>query len=464
MTNGERIVPGFSIDGNNGAWREQLTEEQRERPTLAATQKAVDEIDELYREQFNPNALYPANVSNEHIKQAAVENPAIFSPYTIVKNENGKLIALPYYVVFGDKLEEVAKWIDAARISTQNSEFRDYLGNVMNELMYGEEYREKTLESWLSMREEPPVDFLGVFSDRYDDKRFGKKFAPQAWTGTIDRQTTNDLQDFTNKQLVIWKDEFAPEGLFVNTNMRLRAQRLSWFGGLARAISGFNSPRRGWSANNQPSEIALRSKYGSKITLFLDSLEDYARFNKIPVLRKIIPTGTRRGWSEEDLVMAGNLLLASHEPSHSLIRRPGDEERLGNTYSTMNEMYSTSLGLAILGRRDDIPEETKNAILAMHFATTVTDLIEFDKNKKRIDYLRGGVIIFNTLIERKAIAIDTSGQIRWDDSRKIFEVLREQAVALEQLIARGDKGMARRWQQADGKLDNVRSLAPIRAA
>src|SRR3970282_2087180 len=94
------------------------------------------------------------------------------------------------------------------------------------------------------------------------------------------------------------------------------------------------------------------------------------RNERLAYLVRIIPRAIREEWDEEQMIEAGMYLIGAHEPSHSFIRRPGDQERFIGMYTYMNEMYATVLGLAIVVMRDNLDDDTKNRILAVHFATT----------------------------------------------------------------------------------------------
>ena len=164
------------------------------------------------------------------------------------------------------------------------------------------------------------------------------------------------------------------------------------------------------------------------------------------------------------MIEAGMYLIGAHEPSHSFIRRPDDQERFGGMYTYMNEMYATVLGLAIVGARDDIDDDTKNRILAVHFATTA-DAYAQRGDPTRRDYLLGFASIFNTLIEERVITIDNEGRIRWDDHRPIFQSFirsSQEKEGLENLITYGTKEMALRLRQADGHFRNLQLLRPFR--
>lgn len=424
--------------------------EERERPTLACTREAVSAIDLVYRVQSR-TLLWPHNVSDKTIDQAAEINPEINSHYTVVRIRDDKLVAESYHEVFAPQLAPVVHWLEAAQV-TSNHRFKDYLRAVVKELQYGEEHHEKAVAAWLSMSEEPYVDFVGGFIDPYEDRRKRKYFA-QGATGTLNPNATRTLQKFTDGQLAVWR-EIAPPHAPKNPKVRVRVDNTERFGGLARIMRP--------SANNLPCEPPLRERYGSKIVIFLPSLMDRLLNERLPLLTRVIPIDARRDWEEEDVIEAGMLLIGAHEPSHSVIRRSNDQDRFGSMYAYINEMYATVLGLAIVGMRNDIRDETKNLILAVQFATITDAYNQRETDRSRKDYLLGFATIFNTLIEDGAIAIDNEGRIRWDDHRTVYKSLAKFQAGIENLITYGNKEMAIRLRTEDGHFRNLQSLRPFR--
>lgn len=426
--------------------------ESRERPVLACTKEAVGGLDLVHRVQAR-TLLWPHNVSDKVIDEAAKIDPRINSHYTVVKSREGTLVAEPYHLVFADQLAPVIHWLEVAAKATSNHRFRDYLRAVSKELNFGEEYHERAIEAWLSMREEPYVDLIAGAADPYEDRRRKRKFSYIGATGTLNPNATQTLQQFTDGQLDGWK-EIVPDYAPRTTRVRVRVDNTERFGGLARIMRP--------SAENLPCEPYLREKYGSKIIIFLPSLLDRLLNERLPLLNRVTPIDIRRGWTDEQLIEAGMFLIGAHEPGHSVIRRPNDQERFGSMYAYMNEMYSTVLGLAILGVRNDISDEVKNRILAVLFATIADAYNQKDVDLSRSDYLLGFATIFNTLIEDEAITIDNEGRIRWDDHRKIYSSFRKFQQSLENLITYGNKEMAIRLRATDGHFINLQLLRPFR--
>lgn len=436
---------------------ESSDEEKKERPVLGCTKEALVSLDWVYQ-QFLTTRLWPHNVPNETLIQAATEDPSIGSHYTIVRLEGSDLKGIPYVVEFEDKLELVAEWVYAASKATKNSGFRTYLEAVSDELIDGEPKHERAIEAWLAMKEEPIIDLVCGFTDRYGDRRFNCKFSPQGWTGKVDRVKTAVVQNHINQQILIWREVLAnlvraPDYVSRNPRIKGRYDLTERFSGLVASMKP--------SANNLPCEQNLRDRYGSKITIFGPSLEYNSLRSRYPLLKKIIPYEARRNWLEEDIREVSVLMICAHESSHSIIRRNRDEERLGNQFAVMNEFYATTLALAILGQREDVTDHLKNVVLGLFFASVVDTLQAHDNgDTSRDDYLPSYAIIFNSLLTRELIKVE-NGTIKWSNYRPIYNEFLELAKGSEAVVADGNKAMVERWRRTDGNFNNLRQLAPF---
>ncbi len=440
-------------------------------PYYGSMLNALDELDTLY-EHFLQVPRWPRQISDRALEDAAKLDPQINSPYTRVRNTPEGLVADPYHEVFKDELLRVVMWVNSARLtaSTQDPALAQYLEAIIDELSFGgEERRKETVRRWLAMDHEPIADLVCGFSDRYDDER-GMKFSPQGWAGILDESETDKLRGFIEKQLAAWA-EITPDYAPKHPVVRGRVNQSVRFAGLARNME--------YSANNMPSEQSLRDEFGAKITV-LPSFYYRLENTILPILGKIIPRQITRGWSPEVLQDAALFGLGAHEVSHSLIRREGDQERLSRDFNYMNEMYAEALGLALIGRRQDLTTQTREQILAAHLASTIARVQEYQKGQdkpnqtpaearreRRIrlskkSYLDGHATIFNTLIERKVIRIDNTGLIRWDNIDDVYSVIDEFArVALEGMARCGDAKMARNLRRTDGGLETVMKTAPL---
>lgn len=441
--------------------------EQGEQPSVYADlELAIQPLDALHGNlHANPNInpFFPHNVSNKAIIEAAVKDPSIFSHYTVVMTSNGLVTTEQFSSVFANQLKPVRRWVSEAASITRDPAFANYLKAVALELELGEEKHEETTEAWLGMDHEPVVDAIIGFFDVYGDNRFNIKHDPHGWVNVLNPELTRELQDFTQSQLEMWRvlaslPEFKnilPPNVPLNPIVKPRAGKDVAFGGLAKVLRP--------SGNSMPCEPSLREKYGSKFTLFMDSLEDRLIKERLPFLKQVIPSETRNMWQEQDFVQAQTLFITAHEISHSINRRPGDQERFRNTYGYMNEMDATIRGLAILGQREDIPEEQKRLILDIMFATFAEALDAYRNKgqKARKTYLDGYETIAENLVESGAVRIDREGYIRYKTA-DVYSQLMKLLLISENDLASCGRNTARKRRGSFEAFPTLERLKPFR--
>lgn len=433
-TQHEAFRPGGGLE-----WHADHRVEGKESATLACTVNAVNEIDHAFEAQKS-DYFYPFGISNEEIKDAARINPAILSHYTVVrKSLDGSFVAIPYSRHYHNELKHVIDWIHTARESTRDKRFGRYLDKLSLELADGEQFHESAVEAWLDRGDEPEVDLVCGPIDRYQDKKFNVKFAFQGWTGRLNREKTQLLHVFLKQQSEVWHElaSMHSPSAALNPKVRIRVDDTHSFGGLVKYLMS--------SANNLPCEQELRDRYGAKITLLEPSFK-HNLIKRVEIMKKIIKYEDRKDWSDTDIEDAGRILLASHEWNHSVIRRNGDDQRLGNEYAYLNEMYATSLGLWMIALRNDISDKMKNIVLGVQLGTIVEAFRE--DNENRASYLNGYKTILNLAVERGLLRIDNSGFIRWDDGNKVLgEIGDDISTQAEMYCVNGTKDMVNRFRR-----------------
>ena len=102
--------------------------------------EASQKIDKIFRLQENDEYrganFYPHDATREEIEKAAAENPKIFSPFTIVKRENGKLTAVDYHKEYSEFLEPTVAILKNAAKITKNSRYRKRLSIKQSPLFH----------------------------------------------------------------------------------------------------------------------------------------------------------------------------------------------------------------------------------------------------------------------------------------------------------------------------------------
>lgn len=345
-------------------------------------------------------------------------------PYTrVVRDARGQLHAIPYELAYKSELAPVISTLQREVLPNAEIVQTPYVSAIMQALNSGE--HERSVEEWLRMSKEPKIDALIGFYDRYTDRLLNRKFFAEVWVGILNDEATARSQDTVDRLLAIWKkQDLNPRSL--SPLIRVRIDHTTMFGGQAAVYN--------WTANNMPCQTEWREKYGSKFVVFQPNFEDKLKFERIPIMTKIADFEQKQMVTQDRLFDLSLMYYFGHEVCHPLIRRPDDEERLAENYSTLSEMYCTTLGMQLLNQLE-LTDEDRNYLIAMLFTSAAENYIHARAGKRK-EYEKGSRAIFNYLFEEGAIKVE-SGYVRWSSPNRVFAKIADLNIGLEKIAANG---------------------------
>lgn len=380
---------------------------------LNTTERALRAFAGVYAAQEDdryPGAnFYPPDASREQILEAAAKNPAILSPYTVVRRDRrGELYAIPYHEAYKDEVKPVVALMrDASHITDDIPQSR-YLLAVAGALDRGE--HELAAKEWLGIGSEPTIDVLLGYYDRYTDKLLGRKFAAEGWTGILNHPATEHAQIVVDEIINFWMQEETQKVGVKRPRMKVRIDQTTLTAGQAA--------RYDWVANNLPCQQNWRRKYGNKFTILQPNFEEKTIYERYPMLKRLVETERLPDFTPDEILHKALVYYFGHEVSHALTRRIGDEERLGSSFATFSELICITRGLEFMNKLERLTDSDKNLILSMHFAATVAE-IQASRRGNRMEYATAHKIIFNYLYEQGAISLK-DGFVHWQNPDHIL--------------------------------------------
>ncbi|HET7708291.1 MAG TPA: hypothetical protein VFK50_02015 [Sphingomicrobium sp.] len=146
-----------------------------------------DEVDE--DKPFFGNAprpagggFYPADLTKEQFDAYLAANPAeaeaLTDPYTVVKRQGDRLVAVPYSVEYRQWLEPAAKLLEQAAAKTGNASLKKFL-TLRARAFRTDDYFESEM-AWMDL-EGTPIEFVIGPYETYTDKLYGRKTAFEAY-------------------------------------------------------------------------------------------------------------------------------------------------------------------------------------------------------------------------------------------------------------------------------------------
>lgn len=394
---------------------------------------AAESIAPIYEKQENPKYLgsnfYPYNATKEEILEAAVNNPEILSPYTMVeRGKNGNLVGIPYHIKFKTFLEKTAGFLRKAAKLTKNKDFAHRLFLQADALIDGT-YEVSDIY-WITMKPYKIDIAIGPI-DRLDDRLLFKKTSFEAWVGVIDEEKTKKAEIIQHAIYNVRRKSFtASQKANFLDKTHLRVDKTLIFSGMfARGM---------FTSNSLPVDPLLMEKYGIEITFFDTSLDIKFNSQHLPIFERVFEKNFQKDYSVEMLREGSFRNVLLHEIGHSLLRFKDAEARLKELFPVIDELSATIFGIKSCGSlvlKGIMSEKELEAIMIMFICRAFTWWIDSQKQKSVEAFAIGHAIALNHFLMNGAIK-ETDG-ISWPNFSKMFLGIEELADALEALISIG---------------------------
>ncbi len=293
--------------------------------------------------------FYPPDMTKEYFEGYVTGNPDIKSKledtYTVVKQQNDSLIAVPYNEAYKEDLEVVAKYLrEAAAISTEES-FKAYLNQKADDLLANEWYKSDIM--WIDLEGNLLEILIGPY-EVYEDGLFGLKAAYESFVYINDFEEMAKLKAYLD-YLGEMQSLLPVEPKHKNAKIEGLASPLN----VVIEVFAAGDTKSGVQtlAFVLPNEERIREEKGTK-KVFLKNIQE-AKFNKVlvPISKNVL--------SDEDsqhisfYAYFTETLL--HEISHVF----------GSNYITLEDGVETTVRKALADKYSAI-EECKATIVGMH--------------------------------------------------------------------------------------------------
>lgn len=122
--------------------------------------------------------FYPAGLTKEEFDRYLAAHPdeaeALTSPYTVVKRQGDRLVAVPYSQEYKEWLEPAAKLLEQAAARTSNPSLKKFL-TLRAQAFRTDDYFESEL-AWMDLKDTPIEVVIGPY-ETYTDTLYGRKTA-----------------------------------------------------------------------------------------------------------------------------------------------------------------------------------------------------------------------------------------------------------------------------------------------
>lgn len=141
--------------------------------------------------------FYPADVTRQQMDAYLAAHPdereQLMSPYTVVRREGAKLVAIPYSHAYAEWLTPAAKLLQQASEITTNPSLKKFL-SLRARAFLSDDYYESEL-AWMDLKDTPIEVAIGPY-EVYTDRLYGQKTAFEAFVTLKDPKESAALDKY----------------------------------------------------------------------------------------------------------------------------------------------------------------------------------------------------------------------------------------------------------------------------
>jgi hypothetical protein len=422
---------------------------------------SLEEDKPFFGDQPRPpgGGFYPVGLSKEqfdaYLKAHPDQAEALTSPYTVVKRQGDRLVAVPYSQEYKQWLEPAAKLLEQAAARTSNPSLKTFL-TLRAQAFRTDDYYQSEL-AWMDLSGTPIEVAIGPY-EVYTDTLYGRKTAFEAFV------TLRDPEE--SKALDVYKSELRG----MEQNLPVEEKYKNFQRGFESPLvvadqvhgGGDNVPGVQTIAFNLPNDERVREAKGAKKVILQNVLG--AKYDRIlkPMGSLILVPGQAGNVTQRYMFME----TLFHELSHSL--GPGTITVNGRQTTVDKELKELASGLEeakadVMGAynvmymmdKGVVPKAERNQIRA----TYVAGLFRAMRFGVKEAHGKGAAMQYRYLRDKGALVWDGDAKrFRIDDS-KIDAAIQSLVGDIIRLQGNGDyegtKAFLAKWATLDPEAQQV---------
>jgi hypothetical protein len=397
--------------------------------------------------------FYPEDLTREAFDAYLTAHPdqreALTSPYTVVRRDGDRLVAVPYSEAYREWLEPAAQLLEQAARTTSNASLRRFL-ELRAQAFRTNEYYESEL-AWMDISGTPIEPVIGPY-EVYTDRLHGTKTAFEAFITVKDPEQSSALDHY--KALLPDMERNLPvEDRYKNFNRRFDSPIL-----VADQVhgGGDNVPGVQTIAFNLPNDERVRETKGAKKVILANVLG--AKYERIlaPMAELVLVPEQARLVSRKYMTME----TLFHELSHSLGpgtitidgRQTTVNAELRDVYSASEEAKADVMGLyniLYMMERGELPAAEREQALSTYFAG-IFRAVRFGTDEA---HGRGAAVQYAYLREKGAFVWDPAARRFRIDYDRMEAGIRDLTAAIVRLQGDGDYDGTRAFFERYARLD-----------
>ena len=410
--------------------------------------------------------FYPADLTKDEFDKYLAANPterdALLSPYTVVKRQGDKLVAVPYSQEYKQWLEPAAKLLEQASAKTTNPSLKKFLA-LRAQAFRTDDYFESEL-AWMDLKDTPIEVAIGPY-EVYTDELYGRKTAFEAFVTLRDPKESQAL-DVYKGELRGMEENLPVESKFKNFQRGFESPIA-----VADQIhgGGDNVPGVQTVAFNLPNDERVREAKGAKKVILRNVLG--AKYDRIlKPMASLTLVSDQAGDVTQRYMFMETLF---HELSHSL--GPGSIVLNGRKTTVDQELKELGSGLEeakadVMGAWNILYMMDKgilpNAERKQIRATYVAGLFRAMRFGVGEAHGRGAAMQYRYIRDKGGIVWDAGAKRFRVDEAKIDGAIRDLVGEIVRMQGNGDyagvKAFLDKWgkldPQAQGVIDTMKAI------
>lgn len=294
--------------------------------------------------------FYPVDMTKAEFE--AWDEPSKTSLYTLIRrDENGRLVSVPYHVAYNDQIKKAADLLNQASALAEDPGLKTYLQKRARALLTDEYYESDV--AWMEMKNNT-IEFIIGPIENYEDQLYGYKTAHESFILIKDRDWSARLDKYAALLPALQKDLPCPpeyKNEMPGMDSDINVYDAIYYAGDCNAGSKT-------IAINLPNDEKVREDKGSRKLQLKNSMQ--AKFDKILVpIAGILIAEDQRKHIKFDAFFE-NVMF--HEVAHGLgLGNTVDKsstvrEALKNMYTSIEENKADILGLWCVYRLNEMGE------------------------------------------------------------------------------------------------------------
>ncbi|MGI8704546.1 MAG: dipeptidyl-peptidase 3 family protein [Sphingomicrobium sp.] len=403
--------------------------------------------------------FYPADMTKAEFDAYVAANPgqaeALTSPYTVVRRQGDRLVAIPYSQAYRQWLEPAAKLLEQAAAITTNASLKRFL-SLRAQSFRTDDYYQSEL-AWMDLEGTPIEIAIGPY-EVYDDRLYGRKTAFEAFVTLKDPKESAALDVYKG----LLRD--------MEANLPVEERFKNFQRGFESPIAvadqvhggGDNVPGVQTIAFNLPNDERVREAKGAKKVILRNVLG--AKYDRIlqPMAPLIFVPANAGNVTQRYMFME----TLFHELSHSLGpgtivvdgRKTTVDAELKELHTGIEEAKADVMGaynVMFMMDRGVLPRAERDQIRATYIAGLFRAM-RFGTNSA---HGRGAAMQYGYLRDKGALVWDEAAQRFRIDNSKIDGAIRDLVGDIVRLQATGDyagtKALMERWAELDPQARQV---------